>query len=345
YAGFSMPLGQGLFLDKRRAALGKAKIFAESTEAEKQKLINDLFFDALKDYWKWVEIWNKYKIYDESLVLAKTRFAAVKQSFLLGDKPAIDTLESFIQVQNLQMNLNEFELLYQNATLELSNYLWFENNLPLEITNGLHPPLISELNPVLNPTGIISDSIYSINFSHPDLKLYQYKLSSMDIEKRLMAEYLKPKINLQYKTLNQPGINSSLNAIPFQNYSWGLEFGFPLFLRQQRGDLQLTKLAINEIELQFQQKQLELQNKIKSYFNEIRILENQIALFTDAVGNYNKMLQGEKQKFDLGESSLFLINSREMSLIQANLKLIELKSKYRISHAGIKWAMGTLYLY
>jgi hypothetical protein len=40
------------------------------------------------------------------------------------------------------------------------------------------------------------------------------------------------------------------------------------------------------------------------------------------------MLNAEERKFSFGESSLFLINSREKSLIDNQLKAIELQNKY-----------------
>ena len=60
--------------------------------------------------------------------------------------------------------------------------------------------------------------------------------------------------------------------------------------------------------------------------------------------NYDKLLDGERQKFDLGESSLFLVNSRETNTIAARLKLIELIAKYKIIEAELKRATGYLFI-
>jgi hypothetical protein len=54
-------------------------------------------------------------------------------------------------------------------------------------------------------------------------------------------------------------------------------------------------------------------------------------------------LQGEELKFKLGESSLFLINSRESKLIEVNEKV--LRTEFKLEKAKIKslWLSGTLY--
>lgn len=344
YAGISVPLAQGFLLDNRRASLKQAQLFAESTEAEQRKLLNDLYFDAIQHYWKWVETWNRYQVYEESLLLAKVRFEGVRQSFFQGDKPAIDTLEAFIQVQNRQMSLRQFEILYQKSSLDLSNFLWFEKNTPLEITDSLRPPTFQEINLANFRTNfVLQDLLVQVSEQHPELQLYEYKLASMDVEKRLKVEGLKPKININYNALNTPVGTDVTRDYSLQNYKWGVEFSFPLFLRKQRGDLQLTKLKIQDTELGQQQKTLELQNKVRSYYREHLNLQGQIELFNNALGNYSKMLSAERQLFNTGESSLFLINSRENSLINAQLKLVELIAKYNVAQQGVVWATGSLY--
>lgn len=344
-AGASITLGKGLFIDKRRATLKQAKIFAESTIAQQRVLVNDFYFEAIKEYWKWAETWNQLKVYQDALDLAKVRFEAVKQSYILGDKPAIDTLEAFIQVQNREMNRNESRLQYQNKTLELSNFLWFENNTPLQITDSLVPPLFSNLD--ISQTIIYNDSLQTIleNLSqdHPQLQLYDYKLSTLDIERRLKAESLKPKINLNYNLLNEPQGGDYIDNFALENYKWGVEFSFPILLREARGNLQLTKIKIQDTEYLQQQKGLEIRNKVLQYYNEQQNLLRQVNLYTKAVNNYNNLLLGERQMFDAGESSLFLINRREVSLISAQIKLMQFISKYNISYNGVYWAAGRLY--
>ena len=342
YGGISVTVGKGLLMDKRRATLRQSQIYAQSTETERQQLLNNLYYDALKQYWKWTAAWNQYQVYEEALVLVNTRFNGVKRSFQLGETPAIDTLEAAIQVQNRQLSRNAALLYYQNATLELSNYLWSQDQAPLVITDSLRPPSFSEteLTPPI-PSDTLQAFIERIQAMHPDMQLYDYKLQSMDVERRLKLEGLKPKLNLNYNLLNEPVGDNPISGLSTENYKWGFEFAFPILLRKERGSLELTNIKIQDTELNQQQKLLELQNKIRAYFNEQNTLSSQLTLFTSAVSNYNRLLAGERQKFNIGESSLFLVNSRETKLIEARLKLMELQAKYRIAQTAILWASGS----
>ena len=91
-------------------------------------------------------------------------------------------------------------------------------------------------------------------------------------------------------------------------------------LRKERGDLKLANLKLADAELENQAVSLSLKNKIEAINIEINSLSTQYSLIKDIVVNYSVLVSAEERKFGLGESSLFLINSREQKLISAKLK-------------------------
>jgi outer membrane protein TolC len=102
----------------------------------------------------------------------------------------------------------------------------------------------------------------------------------------------------------------------------------------------MAKLKINQTDLERQNETLQIRNKVKTYQVEIENLFEQVELYRSTVENYQSMLDGEQRKFEEGESSLFIVNSRENSLITAEVKLIELIGKYQKAQAGIEQALG-----
>ncbi|NOT35804.1 MAG: TolC family protein [Saprospiraceae bacterium] len=342
FAGVSIPVGQGLFVDKRRAAIKKADLYAKSTFAEQKLILNNLYYDATISYLQWVNYYNQMELYQNAVDLANERFLGVKQSFAGGDVPAIDTLEAFILAQVRSVNLNQAKLNYQNAKLELSNFLWFENNTPLEITDQVVPPSLNEISiQKIIAVDSLNSILQNLKLQHPKFQLYEFKLKQLDVERRWNVEQLKPNLNLKYNFLNEPISGDVFGSFSTNNYTWGVDFGIPLFLRESRGRLNITKLNIQETELEIEVKWLELSNKIKSYYNELIALEQQINLLTNATENYFSMLEAEKRKFFMGESSIFLINSREAVYVQAAIKLIELNVKYQSSLAEFRQASAT----
>lgn len=341
YAGIAVPLGNGLFFDERRQAVRQAEVFDRATELERRLMLNQLIFDASKAYWDWYGAWNTYAILDESVQLAEFRFRGVRESFYQGDVPAIDTLEAFVLVQNRQVTRNDGFIKMQKALLEASNYLWSENMEPL-VLREVSTPIEHEALIIDNPveSSLLASTIMTIDRSHPKLLLYFNKLENLNYERRIKAEKVKPKLNFNYNLLNEPVGGNPGENISANNYKWGFEFSMPILLRKGRGDLQITKIKINQTDLDRQREMLTIQNKIKAYQIEIDNLFEQIALFRATVENYKRLVNGEQRKFEEGESSLFIVNSRENSLISAEIKLIELLGKYQKAQAGITLALG-----
>ncbi|MGQ3015574.1 MAG: TolC family protein, partial [Flavobacteriales bacterium] len=66
-------------------------------------------------------------------------------------------------------------------------------------------------------------------------------------------------------------------------------------------------------------------------------------LYTSTVNNYQRLLDAENRKFGIGESSLFLLNSRESKLIESQQKLIELTNKNALARIKFLHATGNLF--
>jgi outer membrane protein TolC len=342
-AGIKIPLGQGLFIDYRRAAFKQAEIFDKLSSIEQIRILADLYINAIESYWNWAGNYKKLKISDDILNLAKNRYNGVKQSFLQGDIAAIDTLESYLQILNFEMNLQSVKYEFLNSGILLSNFLWDENLQPLEINENLIP--FKELDLSIKSFDEIKylvnnlDSLVNI---HPEIEVYNYKLEQLHIERQLKSDYLKPKLDFKYDLLNDAFNLNSTDIHPESNFKIGVDFKMPLLLRNERGDLQLTDLKIEETILQAQNKRLEIKNKVNSYINEIEVLSSNFKLYSIALANYRRLLEAEQIKFNNGESSLFLLNSRENSLLNASIKQIDLYIKIKTKYADLSWMLGNL---
>ncbi|HSP83816.1 MAG TPA: hypothetical protein VLN72_08795, partial [Gillisia sp.] len=60
----------------------------------------------------------------------------------------------------------------------------------------------------------------------------------------------------------------------------------------------------------------------------------------EVVGNYNIMLAAEERRMSFGESSLFLINTRENQLIEARLKQNDVLNKFLYAKARLFRNLG-----
>lgn len=332
-AGISFSLAEGLLINDRMAQLKQAKIYEKQTQAERVLLLNQLLYEASIAYFNWVTASNEVRIFNDSYTNAVIRLEAVKKSIEAGDKPAIDSVEAKLTVQNRLLGLQEATLNFTKSALKVSNYLWLENNIPLELQPQVIPQQVSP--EVLEKIFQIDSVSFNENeiINHPKLTILNSKVGILTLEKRLKTNNLLPKISLEYNFYSQTP--EAINSFNTSNYFAGVNVYFPLFLRKERGELQLAKLKLQDAQFEQISTQVSLQNKIKETIAEVNSYKEQELLATDLVTNYQKMVTAEERKFLMGESSLFLVNSRENSYIDSQMKLNTLQNKLFSAQAGL----------
>jgi hypothetical protein len=236
YLGVELPLAKGLLMDKRRAVLHQAKIFARQSSQERLVILNNLLFEAYVAYCQWAGAYQQYIAYSKFLETSNTRWRLVRIAFINGDRALVDTTEAYTQVQNYQLLQTEALLKWKNTGIELSNYLWKENNGTYLLKDNQLPEYFQPVNEM--PDKNITDLINQSELLNPTLKIYEYKLNSLGIERTLKLQNLLPYFSVKANLLNKDyNVFKNTNG-PFieNNYKWGVEFKIPLLLREARGE-------------------------------------------------------------------------------------------------------------
>jgi outer membrane protein TolC len=330
--GITVPLGQGLFINQRMADVRKAKMQMQLSQAERKLQAIIVLYDASLAYFNWKKNYNEVVLYQEYNRNAQIRFKGIQSLITQGDKPAIDSVEVGIIVKNRKLSLEDSNLKLTKAKLELSTFLWLEDNIPLEISDDLIPEIQLELTIQESlKTNDLLNSDFSIT-NHPKINALQSKIDMLNVERKLKANMLLPKIDVGYSYLSEP---SYIDNYQFQDYKIGLDFYFPLFLRKERGSLKLAKYKVQESEFKLDLEKVQLTNKINAQKIEIESLLKQKELIKELVQDNLLMLNSEERLFSFGESSLFLINSRENNLVTAQLSKIALENRFYISNSEL----------
>jgi outer membrane protein TolC len=330
--GISVPLGQGLFINQRMADVRKAKIQMQLSQSERKLQAIAVLHDASLAYFNWKKNFNEVKLYEEYNRNAEIRFKGIKTLIIQGDKPAIDSVEAGIIVKNRQLNLEDSKLKLDKAKLEIANFLWLENNIPIELSDELIPETQLEFT---IQESLKTNDLLNTDFSitnHPKINALQSKIDILNVETKLKTNMLLPKIDVGYSYLSEP---SYMTNYQFQDYKIGLDFYFPLFLRKERGSLKLAKYKVQETKFALDLEKVQLSNKINAQKLEIASLLKQKKLLKDLVRDNMTMLNSEERLFSFGESSLFLINTRENILVSAQLSQIALENRFYVSNSEL----------
>jgi outer membrane protein TolC len=342
YSQLSIPLLQGLLIDERRVALKQANLLLELSYVEQKNILNELILKATKSYWEWVQSYHNLQVMNEAVFLSNQRLQGIKQAALLGDNATIDTLEASIQFQDRSVNRQQQEIDFYSKTMMLSTFIWNEKTEPIQLSQNTVAPTKDDMSK-FEITNLLLNELDSLIAIHPFIIAYQNKNSRLSLDLKLKQDKLKPLLNIKYNPLYEIANSNTNGAFTMNNYKWGVGFQFPLLLRKERGEIKIAKLKLTELNLELLYKKADLTNKISASFNEYAITQKQASQYNAIVENYFQLLVAEKKLFEIGESSVFMVNTRETNYINSKIKLNDLLYKYRKSGIDLLYNSGLLF--
>ncbi|TDX84074.1 TolC family protein [Epilithonimonas xixisoli] len=336
--GITIPLAKNLLYDKRRAMLDQSKFGLKMTEAEQIVLTNELLLDAENTFWEWVKNYEIYKLQKSAVEINRKRLELTIKTFEYGERPAIDTVEASSQLQSFELQERDAYLNFVKSTQDLQMFLWKDNQELFEISQLIFPSSNLDEHSGYSDYEFLVQDVQSKQLeNHASLEYYLQKQNILESERRLKWQSFLPKIDFTYNFFNKE--NYKADNLPFfeNNFQYGLKLEIPIFLRQARADYEIAKLKISQNQQDSQLKFREINTKIETYKNEVSNYFTQIDISTKNLNNYQRLLNAEEMRFSNGESSLFLINTRENKLLEAQEKNLELKTKFLKSYNKLKW--------
>ena len=336
--GITVPLAKNLLYDQRRAMLDQARFGLRMTEAEQIVLTNELLLDAENTFWDWVKNYEIYKLQKSAVEINKERLELTRKTYQYGETPAIDTVEVLSQLQNFELQERDAYLKFVKSTQDLQMFLWKDNQELFEISQLIFPSSNLDEHSGYSDYEFLVQNVSQRQLeNHASLEYYFQKQNILESERRLKWQSFLPKLDFTYNFFNKENYQPNYLPLFDNNFQYGLKLEIPIFLRQARADYEIAKLKISQNQQDFQFKTREVSTKIESYKNEVSNYFTQIDIMSRNLNNYQRLLNAEETKFSNGESSLFLINSRENKLLEAKEKNLELKTKFLQSYNKLKW--------
>jgi outer membrane protein TolC len=344
HAGISAQLGAGLLMDSRRAALRQAELGLELGLIDQRLMLNQLYFEATRAYYTWANAERGLEIAEEALDLSLVRFDGVRESFIFGDVPAIDTVEAYTQVLMRLYLLRDAQSRWVEAINFANIYLWDTDGNVVNLPPGVKP-IWEEISDAR-----LSELPLKIPSDHPELRKLITTRAQLDFDRRLSAEYLRPVIELKYNMISEnigaAPIDDYVRDIAFfeNNYTFGAKVSFPLLVREARGKLGMTKVKMEMVDQKFLENSAKLDAKLDALLVKLANLRDQINFYRSNVELLRTLLEAEQTLFGMGESSLFIVNARETKLIESQNILNDLVLKSQVLYAEIRVVGGDGFL-
>ncbi len=330
YVGLNISVLKGLITDQRRTELRKARLFNEQSQFEQKFMLNQTASEIWADYIEWYISYKEMESLRMGVSLTTQRQLALRELFFSGGCNGMDTLENSIQLNLFKARLKQEELNLLKSRLTMSKHLW---NLDNSTKNSRYVPLELGDSTLPNSVGLnFLDSAFANSLKMSDLlsnvpylNILESKVNQKELEVKLKQQDLLPKLDFKFQTLSS-GLGST--NFDLNNQRFGVSFSTPLFLRKELGNWKLAKFDFKQMELEYQFKQNETQLKIKSLKYQVQNNRELLKQYNAIAQGYRELYEMEKEKFFNGDGSVFLINTRELRFLDAQIKSIEQEKKY-----------------
>lgn len=343
FGGIELQAGRGLLIDARRAGVLQGKNAVRLGEVQMRQYANKVLALAAKDYWNWYYAYHEAAFLGEGVDLAATRLDGVTQKFRVGEEAAIDTVEAEILLQDRTAQFLGAWNEQRNARLQLQSYLW-GSGPGTEVLDSLTVPEDFKLKevPFLGPDPAADEA--KLLEASPALASRRIDLLQLDIDRRLARESLRPQADIKYQILGKENYGNPELSAPYlrNNYRFGIDLGMPLFLRKERGKLNQIRIKTEQTRLALKQAERDTEIEYRQIRNDLSTFRAQIGTVERMVANYRVLRDGEAIKFSMGESSLFLVNTRESKLIESEIKLVSLHAKWHKARIELLSLAGAL---
>lgn len=335
YAGVDVPLLQGMITDTRRTALRQAQTMWQASQEERKLALNELLYRGYTNFIFWYAYHQLENLYETQVRYTEERLSNIRAGVSLGDRPALDTADALAMLANWKMGLAETRSLKIKYTYLVAADLWNEDGSPMDVENMPSPSrdtLLENLN-----------NIARINlYEAPKLQVADYKIEYYGLEKRLKAEYLKPKLNIKYNFLYGTPQQASTFPLLFDNYKAGIKFSMPLLLRQERGQWRAAQTKWKIAQLNRTLLERELQTKLESTYQEIQQTQEFYTNARQLSALSRQLAVAEQIRFDAGDGNFFTLFLRETNYITAVQKEIKAWAELRLVLLKPQYVAGKL---
>ncbi len=330
-----VPLLQGAFANPRRASERKAELGLTVAQARWAERRLKLLSAASESWWKWVAARRKVSIEKNLLANAEFRHEAVSKRTEHGDLPKIAAVESEQEVWLRRGRLARAERALQQASIAQSNYLWTPDGAPAP------PP--SEDGALDEETAVPVDVEEAARAesealsARPELKALSFTREAARVDQSLARNSLLPQLDALWSQGEDRGIGG---IGPVRRV--GLELSVPLLFSSGRGATRQARFSIEGLDWTERTLRLRIINEVRDAVSAVNADATRLAAARRESEMAERLERAERAAFELGDSTLFLVNQRERAAAEARSRVIEVLAEYRISRVSLAAARGAL---
>jgi len=309
-------------IDPRRFEVEDTRLAADQAGLDILLVRLNVQFEALSAYWRWVATGNEIRVYEELLEIAEARAIGLERQVRAGASPRIALTENEQNVIRRRTLLAEARRNFITAANSLSFYLRdTDGNLIVPTRDQL--PDNDLLGNLPDVDALLAMQRNRILAARPELRKLAIAMERARNRVALRRNELKPRLDLNAEVSRDFGpVGDGGSTFDSTDTVVGVQFTVPLQNREARGALRRAEAELRAVKLEEQRVADEIEVELDNILANLDAALELVDLAADEVTQTNAMVTAERRRFSLGAGDFFLVNLREESAADAQIRRI-----------------------
>lgn len=131
------------------------------------------------------------------------------------------------------------------------------------------------------------------------------------------------------------GYDNGKNGI-HKVYRGQVTFSQPLLMRTAKGKVQAAKLRLDKLGRDRQAEEQRIRNEVYDAISAINLSYTKFLALEKQVQKSQQVYFGERERFQVGDSTVFLVSERERQLNEAKFRLIDAQVEFQVGLLALK---------
>lgn len=331
----SVPLLRGAFSNPREAAERKAELGLTAAQARWAERRLKLLLGASESWWKWAAARRKLEIEKALLANAEFRLAAVAARAESGDLPRVAAVEAEQEAWLRRGRAARAERAVQQASLSLSNYLWSPDGSPAPVPaeDGSGDDERAETVGAEEAARAEEEAAAA----RPETRALAFAREAARVDRSLARNSILPQLDALWSQGEDRGAGG-IGPV----HRVGVELSVPLFFRAGRGAERQARLSIETLDWSERSLRLRIANEVRDAVSAVNAEAARLEAARRESELAERLETAEREAFELGDSTLFLVNQRERAAAEARARVVDVLADYRIARAALAAARAAL---
>ena len=316
-----LPLLRGFGINPKRAAERQAIVKTGTAEVYFGLTRLQVLLAASTAWWEWSAAERRLQVQRDVLDVAAKRAALIRKRVEAGDLAPFDGVEADAEVERRREVATKAERDVQKAAFKLSLYSWDADRQP-----GPPPPSSAALER-LSLNSVTDEALGKATLdaleTRPELRSLKLERQIVGIDLDLARNDKKPRVDF----FVQPGYDAGNGGVGM-TIKTGLSVTIPLRTREADGRIEAAQLRLSRLDVQQSNDVQTIVIEVRDAVNAVNNAVERHEIASKALALAEKLEQGERLRFELGDGTLFLVNQRERATAEARLKVVDIEADY-----------------